>query len=360
MNDYIQFKNLKEDSFYNELKEEINNYFKKNNYSEKANTTMVVKSIILALMVASMYFTILFVNLDLIYQIFCLVMLGISMVGVGFNISHEALHNAYSSSKIENQLLGYSLDLLGPSSYLWKINHGAHHSYTNIHGVDGDIKDSKILRLCPHSPFHPLHRYQVITVVLIYAFFYLLFIYVLNTLNIFGIGLGGTRKIKHSRKEIIKFIFLKLLYIFIWIIVPVTILNLTPLEFISGYLILSVVIGSIFTTVFALAHTVEQADFPVQKFNEKHSWAEHQLRTTCNFKIKSKLLEHYVGGLNYQIEHHLFPNISSIHYPKISPIVKSIAEKHNITYHSSKGFFYSIQSHFKLLWTLSKPYRPRL
>jgi linoleoyl-CoA desaturase len=357
MNKKIYFKQLEEDHFYKELKKEVSDYFKQNNHSEKANAVMIIKSISFAFLVAGLYLIILFGNPDPAYQILCLILLGIAMVGAGFNIGHEALHNAYSSNKPTNKLLGYTMDLLGPSSYLWKINHSAHHAFTNIHEMDGDIKDSQIVRLCPHSPYHPMHRYQIITIFFIYISFYLLFIYLFNTINMLGINLGGGKKIRHPRKEILKFIFFKLLYIAIWIAIPMIVLDLKVSVFICGYLILSGVIGSVFTIIFALAHTVEQADFPVPESNEKYSWAEHQLRTTCNFRIRNKLLEHYVGGLNYQIEHHLFPNICSIHYPKISSIVKRVAEKHRIPYYSSAGFLESVRSHFKLIWRLSRPDR---
>jgi linoleoyl-CoA desaturase len=351
----IHFKPLRQDIFYQELLGEVNSYFKQTGLSSKADVKMIFKCLFLLLLVVGCYLLLLVGNLGLMGKISSIIILGISVVGLGFNLSHEALHNSFSKKKSLNRFLGYSLDLLGLSSYLWKINHGAHHSFTNFHGADGDIKDSKIVRLCPHSPYHPFHRYQVITILFIYSLFYLLLIYVFNTMNMFGVGLGGVRKIKHTWTEVVKFVFLKALYIFIWLVIPIYVMDLSISEFMVGYLLLSVIIGLIFTSIFALAHTVEAAAFPIPIQGKNYSWAEHQLRTTCNFSAGNKFLELYMGGLNYQIEHHLFPNICSTHYANISPLIKKVAAKHNIPYHQTEGIGSALKSHYSLLWKLSKP-----
>ena len=75
----------------------------------------------------------------------------------------------------------------------------------------------------------------------------------------------------------------------------------------------------------------------------------HQLKTTANFAKHSKLVTWYVGGLNFQIEHHLFPNICHVHYKKISNIVKATAEEYGILYNDKKTYFGAVRSHYKML-----------
>jgi linoleoyl-CoA desaturase len=112
--------------------------------------------------------------------------------------------------------------------------------------------------------------------------------------------------------------------------------------------------GMITTTIFQGAHVMPDAEYPMtnKQGNVQDSWFVHQLRTTCNFSPKSRIFSWFVGGLNYQIEHHLFPNISHVHYRKISKIVKETALEFNIPYHVYPNFSVVLWEHAKHLWRL--------
>ena len=81
----------------------------------------------------------------------------------------------------------------------------------------------------------------------------------------------------------------------------------------------------------------------------KNTWAIHQLKTTVNFGAKSKIINWYTGGLNHQVEHHIFPHISHIHYGKISKIVRDTAKEFNLPYKEYKTTRKAIAAHFKFL-----------
>jgi linoleoyl-CoA desaturase len=114
--------------------------------------------------------------------------------------------------------------------------------------------------------------------------------------------------------------------------------------------------GLILSFVFQLAHTVEGTDHPLpdETGTINNEWAIHQMTTTVNFSRKNRLISWYVGGLNFQVEHHLFPRICHIHYPKIADIVKTTATEYKVPYMENNSFFSAIKSHFATLKRLGK------
>ena len=355
MDTLFKFKKKEDDCFYKEIQEEVSAYFRYSKLSIKANSFMKIKAALLLIGVGSLYLIILLEKISAFLLPFALILLGILIISTAFNICHDALHNAFFQKSRKNRNLGYITDLIGPSSYLWNINHGKHHSYTNVHGMDGDIKDSSILRLCPYAPYKPMHRYQLVSVIFIYSSFFLILIYGLNMINITGRNFGNNQTVKHHPASIIQFVLLKLIYICIWIVIPISVMNLNFSQFITGYLLLNITISICFTLVFMVAHGTESVTFRRNdSTNEEVSWAEHQIKTTANFKAKG-LVNLLLGGLNYQIEHHLFPNMSSVHYSKISPIVQKVCKKYQIPYHVNPSFFKALILHFRFLHKMSLP-----
>ena len=110
----------------------------------------------------------------------------------------------------------------------------------------------------------------------------------------------------------------------------------------------------ILTVVFQLAHTVVETTHPLpdKDGNIENNWAIHQMNTTMNFSRNNKLISWYVGGLNFQVEHHLFPNISHVHYSKIAPIVEETAKEFNVPYHSVRSFRSALAQHARMLYRL--------
>ena len=110
--------------------------------------------------------------------------------------------------------------------------------------------------------------------------------------------------------------------------------------------------------VFQLAHVVEKTEFEHIALDEtKHietAFAQHQIRTTSNFAMDSKIVSWFVGGLNYQVEHHLFPKVSHVHYPAISKIVQAKCNEFGIQYNYYDTLGQALASHFRVMKELGK------
>lgn len=353
MSQDYSFKLRKQDPFYSELHQEVMQYFRQHGLSPKATPVIWRKLLFLLIAMVVLYYAVFFGPLSFSLRLPLALLLGACIAACGFSVSHEALHNNLSRHQRVNRILGYSMDLLGSSSFLWKINHGAHHSFTNVHGLDGDIKDSMWIRLCPYAPFRAPHRFQLITAVLLYASFYLLIVFVFNTLNILGRNFGNGERRRIPRRQLWAFVLFKLLYLLLWFVLPVLFGPLNSLQFLQLYLMAAAVAGLSFSTIFFLAHNVLEVKYDQAPATSQASWAEHQLRTTCNFKAGP--LGFFLGGLHYQVEHHLFPQICSAHFPAVAAIVQRVAAAHGIPYRSNKSLGRALHSHAQLLWRLSRP-----
>jgi linoleoyl-CoA desaturase len=146
----------------------------------------------------------------------------------------------------------------------------------------------------------------------------------------------------------------KIAYLIIFIAIPIYTLGF--FNFIIGYVIYLATTGLVVSVVFQLAHTVESTDFPETENNKLASdWATHQIKTTANFAPNNRIVSWFVGGLNYQIEHHLFPHISHIHYPKIRPIIKNICQKYDIKYQEYPSVVQAVVSHVRYLKMMGAP-----
>jgi linoleoyl-CoA desaturase len=138
------------------------------------------------------------------------------------------------------------------------------------------------------------------------------------------------------------------LYILFYIVIPVMMLGWGP--FLIGYFLMNAAMGLTLSFVFQLAHVVENTEFTDAshlngKLTMKDAWAVHQVRTTSNFATDNKVLSWFVGGLNFQIEHHLFPKISHVHYPAISKIVEKRCAEFGIPYNNIPSFTDAVMSH---------------
>jgi linoleoyl-CoA desaturase len=127
-------------------------------------------------------------------------------------------------------------------------------------------------------------------------------------------------------------------------------------QFAIGWLTMHLVAGGILGIVFQLAHVVEDTTHPEpdQAGRMSAAWMVHEMETTSNFGRYNRLLNWYVGGLNFQIEHHLFPKVCSIHYPAISEIVKATAAEHGIVYNEHATLRDAVRSHYRMLERLGR------
>jgi len=354
----ISFKHDGKKEFARELKAAVNDYFEENDLSKHANAAMVAKTIILLTLYFGAYGLIISGSVGLWGMAFLCFVMGIGMAGIGFSISHDALHGAYSSNKTVNRWLGYTFDLLGANSYIWKITHNIiHHTYTNIYEHDEDLEVAEFIRLSPNAEHKPVHRAQHILAFFAYGFATLFWAFIKDYKYFFQSSLGPYEDKSHPIREWITLFITKVLYYGYMLVLPYMLLPVTWWQIGIGFLILHFTAGIILGVIFQLAHVVEETEHPTQndEGNIENAWMIHQLETTSNFAHDNDLLCWYIGGLNYQIEHHLFPGICSIHYPEISSIIRKKAEKYDIPYNYHDTLGIAIKSHYETLKEFGNP-----
>lgn len=347
--------------FYTTVRERVNNYFEENGISKHANTEMVSKTIILISAFVISYGLIISNMLSPWLMLVLAAFNGFVTALIGLNVSHDAIHGAYSTNKKTNKLLGLTFNFIGANDYMWKINHNqTHHIVTNIPEHDGDIDQIDLIRIQPQQPRWYIHRFQHIYMFLLYAFASISWVLSKDYNTFFQ---AHSKKNRNGRKfpykELFRMLGYKLFYYFTIIAIPFMVIDLPWYQILLGLGVLHIVEGLTLTIIFQLAHVVEQTDFPVPdtKGNILNTWAVHQMYTTANFARKSRLVSYLCGGLNFQVEHHLFPKICHVHYPAIAPIVKQTAEEYNLPYNENESLGSALASHCRLMKDFGKGYK---
>lgn len=340
--------------FFPTLQKRVSDYFKENNITRYANTSMVIKTIVLltAFFAPLALMVIFHLPSWLVLSLYAL--MGFAKAGIGMSIMHDANHGAYSKNKRVNTWLGYTLNLMGGMVFNWRLQHNVlHHTYTNIDGMDDDIENKLVLRFSPHSTTKRFHRLQFIYVFFFYSILTLYWVVAKDTVQYFKYRKNGVNRYseKENRFYLISMFFLKALYLFYLLALPLWVQGYSFGLVIGGFLIMHAIGGLVLGLVFQLAHSVEEASFPLPNAANiiENDWAMHQLNTTVNFARGNKLLSWYVGGLNFQVEHHLFPNICHVHYPEISKIVEQTAKEFNVPYLCSPTIRTAVGSHIRML-----------
>lgn len=341
-----------------EMKARVAEYFATRGLSPKGNAAMVGKSAALLIVGVVSYALILSNHFGPWVMLGLATVVGIGVAGIGFGIAHDALHGAYSARPRINNLLGFSLDAIGGSSYLWRITHNiVHHTYTNIHGVDEDLAVSPLLRLSPNADRLWFHRLQHLYAFPLYACTTLYWVFVKDYQQLLRRELGPYRDKQHDRRQVALLFAAKAVYYGYALVMPLIVIRLPWWQILLGFLAMHVTAGLILGTVFQLAHIVEETAHPLPDAGGRMAtdWWLHEMHTTANFGERTRLLSWYLGGLNHQIEHHLFPKVCSIHYPAISEIVRDVARTHNLPYHAQPTFRSAIASHYRMLRHLGRP-----
>ncbi len=354
----ISFNNKKSREFGRTVKKRVNEYFKRNNLSRHANAEMIFKTVVLLTLYIGSYLLIMLGNLSLGAMWGLCFLLGIGMAGIGFSVSHDALHGAYSSNKTVNSILGSTFDLLGANGYIWQITHNIiHHTYTNIHGHDEDLEIAGFIRLSPHQEYKPVHRFQHYLAFIAYSTATLFWVFVKDYKYFLQSELGPYKDKSHPTGEWVKLILTKLAYYGYTIVLPLILLEITWWQWLIGFVTLHLTAGLILGIIFQLAHVVEETEHvdPGEDNTIDQHWIIHEMETTSNFARDNKLLSWYIGGLNYQIEHHLFPRVCHVHYPEISEIVERTAKEYDIPYNHHETFFEAVHSHYQMLRWLGSP-----
>jgi linoleoyl-CoA desaturase len=312
---------------------------------------MYLKTGIILTSFAGFYFLLVFVATSWWQALPLALLLGLSMAEIGFNIEHDGGHHAYSDRAWINRLMAMTLDLIGASSYVWHWKHAVvHHTYPNITGHDADIHIGILGRLTPHQKRFRFHRWQ---------HFYLWPLYGLNVIkwHLFDdfrdVALGRIEKQRIPRPkgwELVGFIGFKALLLTMAFVVPM--LMHRAWVVLIFYCASVTVAGVVVSIVFQLAHCVEEAEFPLPQQNTsvvENNWAVHQVETTVDFSRTSRVQAWLLGGLNFQIEHHLFPRVCHVNYPDIAEIVEQTCKEFGVRYRHHDSFHAGLASHFRWL-----------
>ncbi|MCS6973156.1 MAG: acyl-CoA desaturase [Cyclobacteriaceae bacterium] len=346
--------------FFTTLNLRINRYFRENELPRTANSEMVLKTVFMFLLYLAPYVAIMSgVITSLTTLLLSYFVMGIGLAGIGLSVMHDANHGAYSRKSWVNTLLGYSLNLIGGHATNWKVQHNVlHHTYTNVHEADEDISPRGVLRLAPGSAWKPAHRFQYIYAWFLYCLLTLAWVFVKDFSRLKKYHREGLLEKQNTdaAHEWIILILTKLTYLFYIIVLPAWLLPFSIWEVLCGFLLMHAVAGFMLSVIFQPAHVAEGTEYPEPDANGRleNSWAVHQLHTTTNFAPDRKLFSWFVGGLNYQIEHHLFPNICHVHYRNIAPIVEQTAREFNLPYRSLPSFRKALKLHTRLLKKLGK------
>lgn len=357
MSNKVKFAKANQNDFFSTLNKRVEEYFTVNKLSKNANPLMVFKVIFYLSVFIGVYLLLLLNSNPLWLQFILWAVIGFFTAFVGVNISHDAIHGSLSRHKRMNKFLGYSFNVIGANAYLWGIMHNiVHHTYTNIEGHDEDIASVPFLRMSPHQKLRKIHRYQYWYAFLFYGLGSLSWVFVKDYVKFFKKKIGNYENKKHPRIEYFNLFFFKLVYYTIFLVLPMIFLNALWWQVLLGFFVLHFCEGITMAIVFMLAHEVEETQFPLpdERGNIQNSWAVHQLYTTADFGRESKLLSFLCGGLNFQVEHHLFPRICHTHYKPISDIVKRTAEEYSLRYNANPSFRGAILSHIRFLKKLGK------
>lgn len=352
----ITFDN-RDNLFYQSLKSSVDNYFQTKGIKKTGDWRLFIKTFILIGAAIVMYCSLIFLKMNALPALLICGLLGFTSASIGFSVMHDANHGSYSSKTWLNDLVGLSVNALGASSFFWKQKHNIiHHTYTNVDGIDDDIAKSPIIRQCETQRWVPAHQIQHVYLVPIYALSSLFWIFSMDFVKYFTRKIYTTEAWKMTLKNHIIFWVTKAMYLIFYIIIPIMVWGFGAWAL--GFFVLHAVLGLTLSLVFQLAHVVEKTEFENVALDEtKHietAWAEHQLRTTANFAMGNKVISWFVGGLNFQIEHHLFPRVSHVHYPAISKILMQKCKEFNLPYNKYDTMTEALISHFKVMKMLGK------
>ncbi len=353
----VKFTNLNKSTFYATLRKRVDAHFEDQQLSVHANGAMWFKAFFFLGGFITLYLLILLGGFSPLVMVALAIALGMFGAFVGFNICHDAIHKAFSDKPIINKTFSVLFSLIGASAYVWSICHNiVHHTYTNIAGHDEDIDVAPgLIRFCENEPVNKIQRYQHFYAFGLYSLAMLSWVFRKDYKKFFQTKIGS-QVANHPRIEYFNLFFFKFLYYFLFIVLPLIVLNVTWWQFLIGFLAMQFSQGLVLGLVFQLAHVVEGTSFPHPNDdgNIEEAWAAHQMMTTANFAVDNKFAAFFCGGLNRQVEHHLFPKICHIHYPAIGKIVKATALEFDLPYIESPTFLSALASHYRMLRKLGK------
>ena len=337
--------------FHPVVRERVDHYFQKTGLRKTGDWRMFLKTTIILAWLAVSYVLLVFFSTSLIMAVISAFALAQGLALMGFNIMHDGAHDSYSSNKKVNWWMGCTLDLIGGSQMLWRQKHNLlHHTYTNIDELDNDLHTSGLLRLSPEQRWRPWHRFQHLYAFPVYSFLTLSWLSFNDFQKLLSGRIGHYKLRKPKAADISLFFLTKIFYVGYALVLPLLFHPL--LQVLIVFLGVHLILGLTISIIFQLAHTVEGNTFPrpaAPTGTIENEWAIHEVETTANFAPKNRLATWYLGGLNFQIEHHLFVRICHIHYSAISGIVEKTCKDFGIPYTCYPTLRSALVAHYKFL-----------
>jgi linoleoyl-CoA desaturase len=347
-----ELKFTRPDDFYHELRRRVDEYFRSSGLKRRDCPRMYIKTAVILGWFAASYGLLLFAAPTWWVALPLGLSLSLSMAAIGFNIMHDGGHGAYSDRPWVNKLMALGLDMLGGSSYMWDQQHNVmHHSYANITGHDEDINLGFMGRVSPHQRRFAFHRLQHFYLWALYGMLPLKW-QLYDDFHNFVTGRIGNHRFKRpSGGNFAIFVLGKAVFFTLALVIPTLVLHSFWSAF-ACYAAVSWVQGLALSIVFQVPHCGEESAFPMPREDTgrmETPWAVHQVQTTVDYAQGNRLLSWYVGGLNFQIEHHLFPRICHIHYAAIAPLVEATCRDFGLQYKAYATFRAGVKSHYRLL-----------
>jgi linoleoyl-CoA desaturase len=343
--------------FQKEVRRRVDEYFRSTGRRQRDCPAMYVKTAVLLACFAACYALLVFVAQAWWQALPLAVLLGLAAAGIGFNVQHDGGHRAYSDRPWVNRLMALTLDLIGGSSYLWHHKHGViHHTYVNITGHDTDIDLGILGRLTPHQKRLPFHRWQHYYLWPLYGLMAIKW-HLFDDFRDLITGRIGEHRVPRPRGwELALFLAGKAVFFSLAFGIPALFHPLGAVLLFYG--VAAVVGGIVLSLVFQLAHAVEQAEFPLPREGSgriEKGWAIHQVETTVDFARQSRVASWLLGGLNFQVEHHLFPRVCHVNYPAISKLVEQACPEFGVRYAEHRSFWAGVAAHFRWLRRMGLP-----
>ncbi len=346
----IAFSN-KGNEFFGELRSEVDNYFTTNKLSKNGNALLWFKTALALLGTPALLAWAFWGGLPFWAVVLVFAFIGVMHAFTGFNVMHDACHGSFSEKPWVNRFFAHSLEMLGSSNPIWKFKHNVlHHTWTNIDGLDDDIAKSPFLRHCESQSYKPMHKFQHVYMFGLYGISTIWWLFGNDTIKYLKREVNNQPLPKLTMWEHISFWSSKIIYLFIYLVYPIILFGAKGSVL---FFVMHASLGILLSLVFQMAHAIEGLHFedletydrPTEKIPTE--WAVHQIMTTSNFATKSWLATFFMGGLNFQVEHHLFPMISHVHYPELNKILKRVCDKYNVHYNEMPTFWSSIKSHIR-------------
>ncbi|MCA6440610.1 MAG: fatty acid desaturase family protein [Sediminibacterium sp.] len=338
-------------SLHLELKKRVQAYFDERGIQATGTPKLFTKAITMVVAFILVYVHLIFFTPIWYIAVFECVILGGLIAAIGFNVMHDGSHGSFSTNKWVNRFAASSISLLGANHFMWNMKHNMiHHSFTNVVGIDDDIEVGILMRMAPTQKKYKAHKFQHLYFWILYMLLYIFWIFFADYKKYFTQKIGNVPLKKMKVADHIEFWGVKIYHAAVFIVIPIYAVGW--LAWLVGFIITCVVAGFVLSIVFQLAHTVEHTEFPLANVDTNKlpdEFAAHQIKTTANFATKNKFVSWLVGGLNFQIEHHLFPKISHIHYPAISEIVRTICMEYQLQYIEYPTMRKAVAAHVRFL-----------